>query len=73
VPEVELIVGTEPTASGLSDEDLMAEGATALPDKEVASVLDLNAHLNLGISAAAPTPGPDSPSPAPTGTAAPAP
>jgi len=40
--------------SGLSDEELMAEGATALPDKEVASVLDLNADLNLGISAAAP-------------------
>lgn len=32
----------------------MAEGATPLPDKEVASVLDLNADLNLGISAAAP-------------------
>jgi len=40
--------------SGLSDEELLAEGATALPDKEVASVLDLNADLNLGISAAAP-------------------
>ncbi|NUU30631.1 peptidoglycan-binding protein [Arthrobacter sp. C9C5] len=40
--------------SGLSDEELMAEGATALPDKEVASVLDLNADLNLGIEAAAP-------------------
>jgi hypothetical protein len=32
----------------------MAQGGTALPDKEVASVLDLNADLNLGISAAAP-------------------
>jgi len=41
-------------ANGLSDEELMAEGATPLPDKEVASVLDLNADLNLGISAAAP-------------------
>jgi hypothetical protein len=40
--------------NGLSDEELLAEGATALPDKEVASVLDLNADLNLGISAAAP-------------------
>ncbi|MCB5280849.1 peptidoglycan-binding protein [Arthrobacter sp. ES1] len=40
--------------SGLSEEELMAEGATALPDKEVASVLDLNADLNLGIEAAAP-------------------
>ncbi|MFP3580758.1 peptidoglycan-binding protein [Arthrobacter sp. fls2-241-R2A-200] len=38
----------------LSEEELMSQGATALPDKEVASVLDLNADLNLGISAAAP-------------------
>lgn len=38
----------------LSDEELMSQGGTALPDKEVASVLDLNADLNLGISAAAP-------------------
>jgi len=44
----------ESAANGLSDEELMAEGATPLPDKEVASVLDLNADLNLGISAAAP-------------------
>ncbi|HET8879203.1 MAG TPA: peptidoglycan-binding protein [Arthrobacter sp.] len=44
----------ESNANGLSDEELMAEGATPLPDKEVASVLDLNADLNLGISAAAP-------------------
>ncbi|MDF9751266.1 peptidoglycan-binding protein [Arthrobacter sp. ES3-54] len=38
----------------LTDDELMAQGGTALPDKEVASVLDLNADLNLGISAAAP-------------------
>ncbi|MEW1810213.1 peptidoglycan-binding protein [Pseudarthrobacter phenanthrenivorans] len=38
----------------LTDEELMAEQATALPDKEVASVLDLNADLDLGINAAAP-------------------
>lgn len=38
----------------LSDEELMSEQATALPDKEVASVLDLNADLDLGINAAAP-------------------
>lgn len=44
----------ESAAKGLSDEELMAEAATPLPDKEVASVLDLNADLNLGISAAAP-------------------
>lgn len=47
-------MSTERAMSGLSDEELMAEGATALPDKEVASVLDLNADLNLGIEAAAP-------------------
>ncbi|GAB3568554.1 hypothetical protein GCM10027405_30380 [Arthrobacter alkaliphilus] len=44
----------ESADNGLSNEELMAEGATPLPDKEVASVLDLNADLNLGISAAAP-------------------
>lgn len=47
-------MSAESATSGLSDEELMAEGATPLPDKEVASVLDLNADLNLGISAAAP-------------------
>ncbi|MCU1522000.1 MAG: putative peptidoglycan bound protein, partial [Arthrobacter sp.] len=36
----------------LSDDELMAEAGTALPDKEVASVLDLNADLDLGINAA---------------------
>jgi hypothetical protein len=54
VPELELIVSSEQELTPLSDDELMAEGATALPDKEVASVLDLNADLNLGISAAAP-------------------
>jgi hypothetical protein len=39
---------------GLSADELAAEGITALPDKEVASILDLNADLNLGIQAAAP-------------------
>ena len=38
----------------LTDDELEAEQATALPDKEVASVLDLNADLDLGIDAAAP-------------------
>ena len=42
------------TRDGLSDEELMAEGATALPDKEVVSILDLNADINLAIDAAAP-------------------
>ncbi|MEV8148660.1 peptidoglycan-binding protein [Arthrobacter sp. NPDC080073] len=39
---------------GLSADELAAEGITALPDKEVASILDLNADLNLGLQAAAP-------------------
>ena len=38
----------------LSDEELAAEGGTALPDKEVISLLDLNADLDLGLDAAAP-------------------
>lgn len=38
----------------LSDEELAGEHITALPAKEVASILDLNADLNLGIEAAAP-------------------
>lgn len=54
MPELESIVSTEQAMSGLSDEELLSESATALPDKEVASVLDLNADLNLGIEAAAP-------------------
>ena len=36
----------------LTADELMAEQATALPDKEVASVLDLNADLDLGLDAA---------------------
>ena len=39
---------------GLTDEELSAHGATALPDKEVVSILDLNADINLAIDAAAP-------------------
>ena len=34
--------------------DLAAEGAAALPDKEVASILDLNADLDLALDVAAP-------------------
>jgi len=52
MPEVEHSVSNELTP--LSDDELMAQSGTALPDKEVASVLDLNADLDLGISAAAP-------------------
>jgi hypothetical protein len=39
---------------GLSAEELGSEGATALPDKEVVSILDLNADVNLAVDAAAP-------------------
>ena len=38
----------------LSAEELAAEGAAALPDKEVMSLLDLNADLDLALDAAAP-------------------
>lgn len=37
-----------------SAEELAAEGGTALPDKEVMSLLDLNANLDLALDAAAP-------------------
>jgi hypothetical protein len=40
--------------SRISREELAREGATALPDKEVLSLLDLNANLDLAIDAAAP-------------------
>ena len=39
---------------GLSAEELGSQGATALPDKEVVSILDLNADVDLAIDAAAP-------------------
>ena len=39
---------------GLSDDELQAEAGTVLPDKEVVSILDLNADINLAIDAAAP-------------------
>ena len=42
------------SAEGLTPEELQAESATALPDKEVVSILDLNADLDLAIDAAAP-------------------
>jgi hypothetical protein len=42
------------TESRLTPEELAAEGATALPDKEVLSLLDLNANLDLALDAAAP-------------------
>jgi hypothetical protein len=54
VPELEHSVSNEQDMTPLSDDELNAQAGTALPDKEVASVLDLNADLDLGISAAAP-------------------
>ena len=38
----------------LTPEELAAEGVTALPDKEVVSILDLAADINLAIDGAAP-------------------
>ncbi|HEU5269065.1 MAG TPA: hypothetical protein VFU36_04010 [Jatrophihabitans sp.] len=38
----------------MSAEELAAEGGTTLPDKEVMSLLDLNANLDLALDAAAP-------------------
>ena len=45
---------TDTEKTGLSSEELAAEGATPLPDKEVVSLLDLNADLDLNLDAAAP-------------------
>jgi hypothetical protein len=42
------------TPLGLSADELAAEGVTALPNKEVMSLLDLNADLDLGLDVAAP-------------------
>jgi hypothetical protein len=53
-PELEHSVSNEQGLTPLSDDELNAQAGTALPDKEVASVLDLNADLDLDIGAAAP-------------------
>lgn len=45
---------TETGRTPLTPDELAAEGITALPDKEAASILDLNADLDLAIDAAAP-------------------
>jgi hypothetical protein len=45
---------TDEITSGLTPEELAAEEVTALPDKEVVSILDLNADLNLALDIAAP-------------------
>ena len=56
----ELRMSTEKAASaengagGLTPDELAAEGVTALPDKEVVSILDLNADLDLALDVAAP-------------------
>ena len=39
---------------GMTPEELAAEGVTALPDKEVVSILDLNADLDIALDVAAP-------------------
>src|SRR5687767_6814366 len=43
---------TEETTSGLTPEELAAEEITALPDKEVVSILDLNVDVDLAIDLA---------------------
>ena len=45
---------TDSSMPPLSPDELAAEGGTALPDKEVVSLLDLNADLDIGLDAAAP-------------------
>ena len=45
---------TPDQSGGLSAEEMADKSATALPDKEVVSILDLNADLDLAIDAAAP-------------------
>src|SRR6478609_540012 len=42
------------TYDGLSPEELQAEIGIALPDKEVVSIIDVNADINVGIDAASP-------------------
>ena len=45
---------TERHVDRVTPDELAAEGATALPDKEVLSLLDLNANIDLALDAAAP-------------------
>lgn len=42
------------SGNGLTPEELLAESATALPDKEVVSILDLNADVDVALDAASP-------------------
>jgi hypothetical protein len=43
-----------PESNRVTPDELAAEGVTALPDKEVLSLLDLNANLDLALDTAAP-------------------
>ena len=45
---------SNPDLTPISQDELAAETGTALPDKEVVSLLDLNADLDLALDAAAP-------------------
>jgi hypothetical protein len=45
---------TDEITSGLTPEELAAEEVTALPDKEVVSILDLNVDVDLALDLAAP-------------------
>ena len=47
-------MSTENERESLSAEELEAQGVTPLPDKEVASILDLNADLDIALDVAAP-------------------
>src|SRR3712207_3625528 len=53
-PETEATMNDDQNLAPLGEDELAAQGGTALPDKEVASILDLNADLDLAIDAAAP-------------------
>ena len=44
---------TTPESAPLTPEELAGEGVTALPDKEVISILDLAADIDLAIDGAA--------------------
>ena len=44
----------QPEDRGLSDQEIAAQQATALPDREAMSLLDIAADLNLDLNLAAP-------------------
>src|SRR3954468_12835130 len=46
--------GKDQDLEQVSMDEIEAEGATALPDKEVMSLLDVNANVDLGLDLAAP-------------------